>query len=68
MKAPLFIDDSAGLSINQVRARARRLKQQYDIRLLIIDYMQLMSGRTDCAPRMVALIPDTTSGIGNEPM
>jgi hypothetical protein len=42
MKAPLYIDDSAGLTINQVRARARRMKQQYKIRLLVIDYMQLM--------------------------
>jgi replicative DNA helicase len=42
MKAPLYIDDSAGLTVNQVRARARRMKQQYKIRLLVIDYMQLM--------------------------
>ena len=42
MKAPLYIDDTAGLTIHQVRARARRLKAQYDIRLLVIDYLQLM--------------------------
>ncbi|HXI83657.1 MAG TPA: replicative DNA helicase [Verrucomicrobiae bacterium] len=64
MKAPLFIDDSAGLSINQVRARARRLKQQHDIRLLIIDYMQLMrapSRRADLSRQVE--IADISSGV-----
>jgi replicative DNA helicase len=42
MKAPMYIDGSASLTVNQVRARARRMKQQYKIRLLVIDYMQLM--------------------------
>jgi len=42
MNAPLYIDDSAGLTIHQVRARARRLKLQHQIELLVIDYMQLM--------------------------
>ena len=64
MKAPLFIDDSAGLSINQVRARARRLKQQHDIRLLVIDYMQLMrapSRRADLSRQVE--IADISSGV-----
>jgi replicative DNA helicase len=64
MKAPLFIDDSAGLSINQVRARARRLKQQHDIRLLIIDYMQLMrapSRRADLSRQVE--IADISAGV-----
>ncbi|MCX7886643.1 MAG: replicative DNA helicase [Verrucomicrobiae bacterium] len=42
MKAPVYIDDTAGLSIHQVRARARRLKMQHNIQLLVIDYLQLM--------------------------
>ncbi len=42
MKAPLYIDDSPGLTIHQVRARARRLKSQFGIRLVVIDYLQLM--------------------------
>jgi replicative DNA helicase len=42
MKAPLYIDDSAGLTINQVRARARRMHLQFEIKLLVIDYLQLM--------------------------
>jgi replicative DNA helicase len=40
--APLFIDDTPGLSILQLRARARRLAQQYGIKLFVIDYLQLL--------------------------
>jgi replicative DNA helicase len=40
--APLFIDDSAGLSILQLRARARRLHQQHGIKLFVVDYLQLL--------------------------
>jgi len=42
--APIFIDDTPGLSILELRAKCRRLKQQHDIQLIIIDYLQLMSG------------------------
>jgi replicative DNA helicase len=40
--APLFIDDSAGLSILQFRARARRLHQQHGVKLFVVDYLQLL--------------------------
>jgi replicative DNA helicase len=40
--APLFIDDTPALSILQLRAKARRMKQQYDIKLFVIDYLQLL--------------------------
>jgi replicative DNA helicase len=40
--APLFIDDSAGLSILQLRARARRLHQQHGVKLFVVDYLQLL--------------------------
>ncbi len=42
VKAPMFIDDTPGLAVNQLRARARRLHSQYGIELLVVDYMQLM--------------------------
>ncbi|MEP6463617.1 MAG: replicative DNA helicase [Frankiaceae bacterium] len=42
-KAPLFIDDSPNLSMMEIRAKARRLKQRNDLRLVIVDYMQLMT-------------------------
>jgi replicative DNA helicase len=40
--SPLFIDDSAGLSILQLRARARRLHQQHGVKLFVVDYLQLL--------------------------
>lgn len=43
-KHTLIIDDQPGLNINDLRARARRMKEAYDIQLLIIDYLQLISG------------------------
>lgn len=42
-QAPIFIDDTPGLSIFELRAKARRLKEQHDIQLLVIDYLQLMT-------------------------
>jgi replicative DNA helicase len=42
-KAPLYIDDSPSLSIFDLRAKARRLKSQYDIKIIIVDYLQLMT-------------------------
>ena len=41
---PLYIDDSGGLSISQLAARARRLKRQKGLDLIVIDYVQLLSG------------------------
>lgn len=43
-QAPIWIDDTPGLSVLEVRSRARRLKSQSDIKLLIVDYLQLLSG------------------------
>jgi replicative DNA helicase len=43
-QVPLYIDDTGGLSISQLAARARRLKRQKGLDLLIIDYVQLLSG------------------------
>jgi len=64
MTAPLYIDDSAGLTIHQVRARARRLKLQHDIQLVVIDYMQLMrapSRRADSSRQVE--ISDISGGV-----
>ena len=41
--APLFIDDSPNMSMMEIRAKCRRLKQRHDLRLVIVDYLQLMS-------------------------
>ncbi|MCB0479095.1 MAG: replicative DNA helicase [Crocinitomicaceae bacterium] len=44
--APIFIDDTPGISIFELRAKCRRLKMQHDIQLVIIDYLQLMTAGT----------------------
>ncbi|WP_297619979.1 replicative DNA helicase [Nocardioides sp.] len=41
--APMFIDDSPNMTMMEIRAKARRLKQRHDLKLIVIDYMQLMS-------------------------
>ena len=43
-KSPIYIDDTPGLSALELRAKARRLKSQFDIGLVVVDYMQLMHG------------------------
>jgi replicative DNA helicase len=43
-EAPIFIDDSPAISVMELRAKARRLKAQQDIKLIVLDYMQLMRG------------------------
>ncbi len=45
--AQLFIDDTPGLNIFELRAKCRRLKMQHDIQMVIIDYLQLMTGSGD---------------------
>jgi replicative DNA helicase len=42
-EAPLFIDDSPNMSLMEIRAKCRRLKQKHDLRLVVVDYLQLMS-------------------------
>ncbi len=42
-EAPLFIDDSPNMTMMEIRAKARRLKQRNDLQLIVVDYMQLMS-------------------------
>jgi replicative DNA helicase len=42
-EAPMFIDDSPNMTIMEIRAKARRLKQRHDLKLIILDYMQLMT-------------------------
>ena len=60
-EAPLYIDDSPNLTMMEIRAKARRLKQRADLRLVVVDYLQLMSsgrgssrGRSRC-PNFTAL-------------
>jgi replicative DNA helicase len=47
--APLFIDDSPALSTMELRAKGRRLKAQHNVEMIVIDYMQLMTGSAEAA-------------------
>ena len=44
-EAPIFIDDSAGLNVMQLRTKARRLKNEHGLGVIVVDYLQLMEGR-----------------------
>ncbi len=52
---PFYSNDKGGLNINQVRAKARALKRRHGLRLLIVDYLQLMSGTDSRSPRTYQL-------------
>lgn len=43
-EAPIYIDDTPGITVLELRAKARRLKAQFDIKLIVLDYLQLMQG------------------------
>lgn len=45
LKAPLYIEDTGGISLSQIRSKAIILKQKYDIKVIFIDYIQLMSSQ-----------------------
>jgi replicative DNA helicase len=61
--ASLFIDDSSGLSILQLRAKARRMHQQYGIKLFVVDYLQLLHSTSRRAENRQQEISDISGGI-----
>ncbi len=67
-KADLFIDDSAGLNMFELRAKARRLKTKTPLALVIVDYLQLMSGdgRADNRQQEVANISRSMKQLARE--
>ena len=50
-QAPIYIDDTGGITVQQMRGKARRLKAERGLDLLIVDYLQLMQGRSDAESR-----------------
>ena len=44
-EAPIFIDDTPGISVTEIRTKARRLQLEYGLQLLVVDYLQLIRGR-----------------------
>jgi replicative DNA helicase len=67
-EAPIYIDDSAGLSVLELRAKARRLKREKDIGLIIIDYLQLMQGPRSIESRQqeISIISRSLKALAKE--
>ncbi|HRO51169.1 MAG TPA: DnaB-like helicase C-terminal domain-containing protein, partial [Hyphomicrobium sp.] len=61
--APLYIDQTGGISIAQLAARARKLKRQKGLDLLIVDYLQLLSGSSKRGESRVQEITEITTGL-----
>jgi len=69
VEAPIFIDDTPAITIYEIRAKCRRLKNRYDIQVIIIDYLQLMSGPGDSKgnrEQEVSTISRALKGIAKE--
>ncbi|HNZ65984.1 MAG: replicative DNA helicase [Planctomycetes bacterium] len=69
-KAPIYIDDTASMSLSEMRAKARRYKSLHDINLIIIDYIQLMesrgSNRTENRQQEISFISRGLKGLARE--
>ncbi len=69
-RMPIFIDDTPGLSVSALRTRARRLKRQHGLGLVVIDYLQLLSGnpnsRSDGRVQEVSEITRGLKGLAKE--
>jgi replicative DNA helicase len=67
-EAPLFIDDTPALSPTEIRARARRLKRQHGLSLIVIDYLQLMqvSGNTENRATEISAISRSLKALARE--
>ena len=66
--APIYIDDTPGISILELRAKARRLKSQFDIKLIVLDYLQLMEGpaRADSRQQQISEISRSLKALARE--
>ncbi|MGR3179629.1 MAG: replicative DNA helicase [Candidatus Anammoxibacter sp.] len=66
-EAPIFIDDTPGLSILELRAKARRLKAQHDIQLIVVDYLQLLeSSQGESRQQEISLISRSLKSLARE--
>ncbi|OGV92760.1 replicative DNA helicase [Microgenomates group bacterium RIFCSPLOWO2_01_FULL_47_10] len=62
--APLFIDDTPGLSILEMRTKARRLMAEHGLKLIVVDYLQLVHGRKNAESRVVE-VTEISQGLKN---
>ena len=67
-KAPIYIDDSASITVSQIRAKCRRLKQMKNLELIVIDYLKLMqgSGRTESRQQEISEISRSLKVLAKE--
>lgn len=67
-EAPIFIDDTPGISIMELRAKGRRLKAEHDVGLIIIDYLQLMQsrGKSENRQQEISEISRSLKGLARE--
>lgn len=67
-KSKLIIDDTPGISISEMRSKCRKYKLEHDLKLIIIDYLQLMSGngRTDSRQQEISEISRSLKGLARE--
>jgi len=63
--SPIFIDDSSGLTINEIRRRARQMWKRHKIKLIIVDYIQLMSGSGSKQQNREREISEISTGLKN---
>ena len=66
--APIYIDDTPGISIREIRAKARRLKSEHGLSLIVIDYLQLMgsNGRAESRQQEVSMISRSLKALARE--
>lgn len=66
--APIFIDDTVGISLAELRSKARRLKMEHNLGMIVIDYLQLLSvgKKTESRQQEVAQISRTLKGLARE--
>ena len=67
-EAPIYIDDSPGITVLELRAKARRLKAQFDIKLIVLDYLQLMQGpaKADSRQQEISEISRSLKALARE--
>ena len=67
-EAPIYIDDTPGLSVLELKAKARRLKSQFGIKILMVDYLQLMQGAQGMESRQqeISEISRSLKGLARE--
>ncbi|MFA7309085.1 MAG: replicative DNA helicase [Patescibacteria group bacterium] len=65
-EAPVYIDDSANITVMEMRAKARRLKSEHGLGLIVIDYLQLMGGNSENRVQEISEISRSLKGLARE--